>query len=266
MPFLAPERLPYCGAPPTQTELWSRWNLDPILISTLVAALVLYLSLVRRGRLETDRGRFGAFIAGWSVLALTLVSPLCALSVALFSARVGEDLVSTLLAAPLIVYGLTARLRRATRAGDVLAAGLTFVAAMGVWHAPGVYELTFTSTPIYWAMRLTLIGAALWLWSELIAADAHHALAACGDALVVMLAMSLMGALISFAPGLLFASHAYTTYAWGLSPIADQQLGGAMMGVVSDLVFLGAVIWLIWRAFAGWRARLSAPDAAHAAR
>ena len=53
-----------------------------------------------------------------------------------------------------------------------------------------------------------------------------------------MMQMSMLGALISLAPSALFAPHFATTIAWGLTPLQDQQLGGALMWVVGGLVFL----------------------------
>ena len=70
----------YCGPAPVPTDIWTRWNLDPLLMATLAA-----LALVVARRRSSDAR------AGWAAIALMVVvfvSPLCALSSALFSARV----------------------------------------------------------------------------------------------------------------------------------------------------------------------------------
>jgi putative membrane protein len=69
----------YCGPAPVPNDIWMRWNFDPLLMATL-AALAL---MVAHGRSSDAR-------AGWAAIALMIVifvSPLCALSSALFSAR-----------------------------------------------------------------------------------------------------------------------------------------------------------------------------------
>lgn len=33
---------PYCGLPPSPDTLWSRWNLDPVLISALILFTALH--------------------------------------------------------------------------------------------------------------------------------------------------------------------------------------------------------------------------------
>jgi putative membrane protein len=59
--------------------------------------------------------------------------------------------------------------------------------------------------------------------------------------------MGFLGALITLAPRPLYAPHSLTTDAWGLSPLDDQALGGALMWVLGCVVFL-AVSFLASRA------------------
>jgi putative membrane protein len=79
--------VPYCGIPPVPGSL--TWNLDPMLIALLVGVPILY-AFGRRETAAPDRHRRSCFYAGWAILAAALISPLCNLSVALFSARVAR--------------------------------------------------------------------------------------------------------------------------------------------------------------------------------
>jgi putative membrane protein len=63
--------------------------------------------------------------------------------------------------------------------------------------------------------------------------------------------MSLLGALLTFAPHPLFAPHALTTEPWGLTPLADQQLGGAIMWGPGGLLFLAAALWVVASSLTG---------------
>jgi len=269
-PF-TPEPIPYCGAPPAPDGLAARWNLDPVLWATLAAMCLVALWAASRLSVTLTRRRLAA--GGWLIAALALVSPLCALSVSLFSARVGQHMILTLVAAPLIALGEpfealagVAGLRRGWRPGErPLLAATVFAGLLWLWHAPAAYDLTFVSTLIYWTMHVTMIGAAIWLWSELIAADGRHAAAAVAAALVGSVAMSLVGALITFAPRPLYAPHALTTIAWGLSQLGDQQLGGAIMWVPGGFVFLAVALAAIFRAF-GQRLPSHRPAGQHSSR
>ena len=62
--------------------------------------------------------------------------------------------------------------------------------------------------------------------------------------------MGLLGAILTLAPAQLYAAHALAPLGWGLSPLADQQLGGLIMWVPAMLPYL-AVIALTARR--GWR-------------
>lgn len=251
MDWQSPAAIPYCGPPPSPGSLWLSWNFDPVLIGGLVAIAVLY----RFGcaRLDRDGGKLGgreqaAFYTGWLITALALVSPLCPLSVSLFAARVGQHMILTLLAAPLVVvgkpaepfaaaFGVAALRGRWTRQAPLPAAAV-FAALLWFWHAPAPYAATFTSTFIYWSMHVSVFAAALWLWGAL--------LESCNSSLIAKLAsgffssaqMGFLGALITLAPRAVYAPHALTTGAWGLTPLEDQQLGGIIMWIPGCLIFL----------------------------
>ena len=98
--------IPYCGSAPSPGELLSRFNLDPVLITGLAAVCALQIVMLHRRRGSDARRREIFALAGWLVAGASLLSPLCALSVALFSARVGQHMVLVLIAAPLIALGL----------------------------------------------------------------------------------------------------------------------------------------------------------------
>ena len=75
--------VPYCGAAPVPGA--ESWNLDPALLTGLAIGLVGGASLI--GWSKGRRHDLILFAVGWATLALAFVSPLCNISVALFSAR-----------------------------------------------------------------------------------------------------------------------------------------------------------------------------------
>src|SRR3546814_5299619 len=99
--------IPYCGAAPLPGDWLARWNGDPILLLAFAA-----VALVAWQRMEVA----ASFWAGLAILVLLFVSPLCALSSALFSVRVGHHVLLTAVAAPLLVWGLPRLRLRGTAA------------------------------------------------------------------------------------------------------------------------------------------------------
>jgi putative membrane protein len=240
-------QLPYCGSPPIPGELWARFNLDPVLIGSLliIAWAHIAMSGSRSIRLQAA--------AGWSVAAFALLSPLCALSVSLFAARVAQHMILILVAAPLLALALPIS-RPTGRPAALWGAAGAFFVALWFWHMPVPYDSTFASTSLYWSMHVTLFGSAILLWRELL----HHGPRRVIDVLtagaLTSMQMGFLGAVLTFASHPLFMSHLTTTAVWGLTPLRDQQLGGVLMWVPGVLLFLWAAVrslGRIWNAVEG---------------
>jgi putative membrane protein len=260
-----PGRLPYCGSPPVPEVVWTRWNLDPVLLLFLFVILAFYLfgadKLARVGRVTTPWRRC-AFITGWIIGSGALISPLCPLSVSLFSARVGQHMILSLISAPLVILGRPgpafgtlwppyaqwlatnkALLIARGAAGSVVA----FTVAMWFWHAPGPYDATFASTFVYWTMHLSIFGSALMVWNVLLDQTPGRSVAVLAVGGVSTLQMTFLGALITMTPHMLYSPHVLTPYAWGMTQAGDQQLGGLIMWVPGCTVFLAATIFALGR-------------------
>jgi len=213
---------PFCGTPPLPADLLTRWTFDPVLLAGLAMALVAGLML------STDRRRFAL---AWGLIAVLFVSPLCAASMALFSARVAQHVLLTLLAAPVLAAALPA-LRV-----PALGPALVFAVLFWGWHAPVPYQMTLQGDGAYWAMHLSLIAAATALFSSLRAAPQHGIVAA----LVTAAQLTFYAVLITLAPEPWHSWHTLTTIPYGITALADQQLAGAIMWVAGGGLFLALI-------------------------
>jgi len=234
----------YCGPAAIPEDLWARWNADPLLI----AALVVLAVVVGRGGATNSRAGWGAIV----LMTLVFISPLCALASALFSARVLHHVLLIAAVAPLLALAFPLR-----RLGSPPLAALVGVHAviLWLWHTPGPYAWGLGSVPAYWLMQVSLLGSGWLLWRAILTPAAQP-----GPALVALAAtigqMGLLGALIVFAPQPLYLTHFASTAAWGLNPLADQQLAGLLMWVPAILPYLGVGLWLAW---SGLRPGVAAP-------
>jgi putative membrane protein len=208
----------YCGPPPLPDQLWTSWNLDPVLI----LALAFTTWLARREPL-------GVLAVG--VLILAFVSPLCALSSALFSARVVHHVLLVAVAAPLLGWAYRARSAR----GPGLPFGVATI-ILWAWHLPAAYDLALANVAVYWVMQLSLLGSAIWFWRVVFAREGTPVFQ-----LLYIVAnfgqMGMLGALLTFAPTELYAAHAFAPFDWGMTPLADQQLGGLIMWVPAGIPY-----------------------------
>ncbi len=251
-------------APPPPL-LWQRWDLHPSVVIGLALLGGLYGFL---GGWAAPRRRVVAFGGALGVLFLALNGPLHNLSDSyLFSAHMVQHLVLTLLFPPLLLYGTPGWVVRpflrpavVARAARVLtrplvAAGL-FTGPIALWHVPALYEAALRHHDLHVAQHLVFLATAVLMWWPVLSPVPElPRLAYPGQMLYLFLLgipMSVVGALITLADGVLYPFYAAAPppRVWGLTPHADQQIGGLLMWVVGGLVFWLAmtVVWFRWSA------------------
>ncbi|HEV2081022.1 MAG TPA: cytochrome c oxidase assembly protein [Brevundimonas sp.] len=224
---------PYCGPGPVPAELWTRWNGDPLLLAGLAATAAGLVWAARR-----QGGEQGAAWAAVGLLTVSFVSPLCALSSALFTARTAHHLLLILGAAPLIALLLTGG-RDAARP---LVAAVVHATVFWIWHAPAAYAAALSHDGVYWTMQISLLASAVWFWRETFRAGFVHAAA---GLLAVTVQMGLLGAVLTFSEVAVYAPHFATTSVWGLSPVEDQRLAGLIMWAPAAGAYLAAALWVM---------------------
>ena len=219
----------YCGPAPAPADLFSSWNFDPVALAVLVV-LALWVARTRPGA------------AAIVVLAFAFLSPLCALSSALFSARVVHHVLLVAIAAPLLALSRPAK--------APVAVGLPFLsatAALWLWHVPAAYDAALGNKALYGAMQASLFGSAWLFWR---AAFSQPGGAGVIWVFFAYLAMGMLGAILTLAPEAVYATHALAPFMWGLSPLSDQQLGGLVMWMPAGLPF---AVWGGMLARRAWR-------------
>ncbi|PKP83370.1 MAG: hypothetical protein CVT79_00780 [Alphaproteobacteria bacterium HGW-Alphaproteobacteria-18] len=224
----------------------SDWNFDLIPVGLVL--------LVLMGGVWTHNSRAGSWqrdvfvsIAA-SGLVVAFISPLCALTVALFSARSLHHLVLICMIAPALALSFR-RLRFPDKAGGLSFAALSLM--LWAWHVPVIYSAAWDSHAVYWAMQFALIGTAWAFWSVVLRQEAGSARLG----IALMLAglagqMGLIGAILTFSGNVLYTEHILLTDVFGISALGDQQLAGLLMWV-PGMIPLGIFAALILRR--GWR-------------
>ncbi|RRH72771.1 cytochrome c oxidase assembly protein [Falsigemmobacter faecalis] len=208
---------PYCGPAPGPEALMSSWNTDPVL---LLALGVMLVAGVPRA------GNRSVFLLAWGFLVLAFVSPLCALTSALFSARALHHLLILGVIAPCLAMSLPLR-----RTAPTPAFALTALALVA-WHIPAVYSAAWESRVVYWLMQALLLLPAWGFWSAVVATGPRNE----GFATALMIGalagiMGLIGAVLTFSNHLLYPEHLVGPLAWGLDPLSDQRAAGLLMWV-----------------------------------
>jgi putative membrane protein len=241
-------------------------------VAALLLAAVLYrqglVNLRARARPGPRPRQVGAFAGGVATLAVALVSPLDGAAASLFAAHMVQHLVLMMVAAPLLAAGrpvlvvgaaLPATGRRRLRRFAVRRSATALVHPVAVWalgtvvlwawHLPGLYDAAVRNDALHAIEHATLLGSAALLWAVVLGRSPRPlaAPAAVGLLFATMLQSSGLGAVLTLARAPLYSVHEATTAGWGLTPLEDQQLAGALMWVPPGVVYLGVMAALLVR-------------------
>jgi putative membrane protein len=261
------------GQPPAPHDLWSAWNLHPVLLGGLLLTAWAYWRGQTSGpRRPIDTWRARCFTAALVALGLALLSPLDALSGALASAHMVQHLLLLLVAAPLlalsapssaILRGSPLALRRASgrwrrRLGlthgnlgvlrHPVAVWLGSVGVIWLWHAAAPYDATLDNQLLHGLEHASFLVTAVLFWQVVVGVrGAARVSGGLGVLLVFAMAMQsvFLSVLVTFARAPWYSGYAATTAPWGLDPLTDQQLAGVIMWIPAGGIYLAAALVLL---------------------
>lgn len=266
--------LAHAAGPLQPDDLAGAWQLEPGVVILLALSAVLYA----RGVRDEVGSRIACYWAGLATLALALLSPLHPLGEVLFSAHMAQHEILMLVAAPLLVWsrpahpllrGLPFRLRRyagrflvssgVQRVWKSMAAPFSawwiHAAALWLWHVPALFQATLRSEWVHTAQHLSFfISALLFWWALLYGGSRAGPGASVLYVFTTAIHTSVLGALLTFAPVVIYPAYITTAPLWGLTPLEDQQIGGLIMWVPAGVVYTVAGLALF-----AWWLRRSAP-------
>ena len=250
-------------------------------VTSIAAALaaLLYVLGVRRMRRPWPVWRTALFLAGLAALLAALGQPIDMLATQLFSVHMVQHMLLTVAAAPLLLLGAPIRpllrgLPRIVRTGVVrplararpirsllhalrhpLIAGALYVGGLYAWHLPALYDAALADDRIHVAEHAWFFVSALLFWSVVIDPAPFRGTLGYAARLPYLLVAgaaqnTVLGGLLSFSTRLLYSAYARTPDRFGLDPVTDQRIGGAVMWVTGDLVFLAAasIAFFLWLA------------------
>ncbi len=245
------------------------WRMEPIVLAGLAIAAIAWLLLVRRvaaGHPDHPHPawRSATFLGGLAVLALALTSPIEAYEGELFSVHMLQHMLLELVAAPLLLLGAPATLALRAASSSVRARLLAllhrrvvtvlsfpvlawslFAAVNWGWHFSPLYDRALEVPWLHDLQHLTFLGAALLFWWPVVGADpARWRLPHPVRLFYLFLAMpqnSFLGIALMSAPTGLYPHYLTNAREWGPTPIVDQNVGGMLMWVGGDVVFLLAM-------------------------
>jgi putative membrane protein len=184
-------------------------------------------------------------IAGLGILAAAWLGPLPELAQRAFFAHMTMHMMVVAVASPLVALGLAGGRFDPARRYPVLfspiPASVLELVVVWAWHAPALHHAARHGNLGFALEQIMFLSAGLLVWFSVLGGDSNRRAPGVVALLLTSMHMTLLGALLALTPRPLYA-HAEELTA--LSPLGDQQLGGAIMILVGGASYLWGGLWL----------------------
>ena len=243
--------------------------MELIAIFSVVLAGAVYARGLRATRRPMAWWRVLAFFLGLAAIVIALASGLQLLAGDLFSVHMLQHMLLTVVAAPLLLVGAPVRpllrgLPAAVRAGVVrplagsslvrgllhvlrhpLVAVAIYVGGLYLWHWPALYDAAVENEPLHVLEHTHFFLGALLFWSVVIDPLPFRGTLPYAARIPYLLVAgaaqnTLLGGLLSFSTRVFYAHYEVAAALRGVDPLTDQRVGGAIMWVPGDTIFLVA--------------------------
>jgi putative membrane protein len=260
----------------TFVQLW-----HPGILAAVLALMAVYLVTVRGawrrrfpGSSPAAPRQVAAFLGGLATVYLAVGTPLDFLSDNyLFSAHMFEHALICFVVAPLLLLGTPAWLARPLLGPKPLRralvwlvnpwrALLVFNIVFSIFHAPAIFDFTLRYPLAHFGEHAIFLVTALAMWWPVLSPLPELPRLPEPVQLLYLfvdtIAMTVVFAVITFAPVPLYPWYADAPRVWGLSALEDQQLGGIIMHMGSFAAY-GTAFAITFFRWAGMERKAFSP-------
>lgn len=271
----------WAHTPPSNSVPLTDWHWRPDVILVIVLFGFVYtggwLRLRKRSTHVAHKWRLAVYLSGLTTICLALLSPVDCLASRLFLIHMTQHELLTMVAPPLLLlvnpmpaflWGLPQNLRRTIgyhftrravfrRVLQVLTwmpiSFSLYVVTLWAWHYPTAFEASLRVSLIHDFQHLSMFLTAILFWWPIInAAPRIHGQIPYGFRIVYVLVAAFqntaLGFLLAITGRVLYPTYAEVPRLWGLSPLDDQTLGGAIMSE-GGLMLIIPLLVLVARMF-----------------
>ncbi|HET9507437.1 MAG TPA: cytochrome c oxidase assembly protein [Gaiellaceae bacterium] len=248
-----------------EPSLLTSWSFDPLQLAPVLIAAFAYGVRVR------TLGRRGTPVPRWRVLVFSLGITLLVLAFASPVATIGEDELFSVhmlqhvtigdLAPLCLLAGLTGPILRPVLAlrpverlrvlANPAVALPIWAANLYLWHLPFLYEAAVRHSSVHALEHICFFTAGVIMWLPVLetlpAPEWFGTGAKLAYIAVVRVVETVLGNVFVWAGAVFYPVYAAGDELWGISPLRDQGLAGAVMMIEGSLVTITALAWLFLR-------------------
>ncbi|TPG13479.1 cytochrome c oxidase assembly protein [Sphingomonas koreensis] len=245
-------------------SIWAMFQFSPEIVLGLVIAAALYIAGVRRG-VAAKPWRHLAFFGGLLALALALLSPIEPLADHVFAIHQVEHMLLRTIGPMLVLLSMPqAALMRGFPAGmrsgvvgpivsngavrtvfgflsQPVIATVLFVGTTYFWMWPRYHDIAILNEPIHYMWHVSLLMTGLFFFSVIFDPRSSPAGPRLGTRLgmfwLAAMGNILLGAFLSFKTVPIYHAYDVMGRLFGLSAVADEQIGGLTMWIPGCMMF-----------------------------
>jgi cytochrome c oxidase assembly factor CtaG len=241
------------------------WTLDPLQLAPVLLAALAY---AMRARTLRRRGtpmagyRIFLFTLGIALLLLAFASPIAAIGEEeLFSFHMVQHILIGDLAPLCLLAGLSGPMLRPLLAlrpverlrvlANPVVALPIWAANLYVWHVPFLYEAAVRHSSVHALEHACFFTAGLIVWLPVLETLPAPEWFGTGPKLAyiacVRVVETVLGNVLVWSGAVFYGVYASGEELWGISPLQDQGLAGAVMMIEGSIVTIVALAWLFLR-------------------
>ena len=246
-------------------SLLTSWSLDPLQLAPVLIAAFAYGSRVRtlrRRGTPVPRWRILVFALGVTLLVLAFASPVAVIGEdELFSVHMLQHVTIGDLAPLCLLAGLTGPILRPVLAlrpverlrvlANPAVALPIWAANLYLWHLPFLYEAAVRHSSVHALEHVCFFTAGVIMWLPVLetlpAPEWFGTGAKLAYIAVVRVVETVLGNVFLWTGAVVYPVYSAGDELWGISPLRDQGLAGAVMMIEGSLVTIAALAWLFLR-------------------
>lgn len=257
--------------------LFSSWSFSPFVMLGLALVACIYgrgwYRFRSRGATRLTPWNLASFYGGLVAVFVALQSPVDAFGPFSLQVHMVQHLLLMVVAAPLLVYGspslpIIAGSPAWFREGWItpfarwpmfrIALGrlfhpvttwCLFVFTLWFWHWPAMYELALRSTAWHQLEHATFLASSVLFWWPVLQPYPTRYQWSRWILLPYMVLAGIQGTMLAgiltFSNHVLYAHYTTAPNIWGLPPLTDQALAGAIMWVPTSILYLVTLVWIV---------------------
>ncbi|MFV0446827.1 MAG: cytochrome c oxidase assembly protein [Planctomycetaceae bacterium] len=265
-------------------SLASSWEFNPWIIGwLLLCSFVYFQGWIRLNQRNETRSspfstlRLASFHLGLLTICIAIQSPLDAMATFSLRAHMVQHLL-LIIAAPLLllwswpmlplISGLPKDFRRnwftpfanwppirqlIARLFHPVSTWLLFVIGLWGWHAPQAYQLALESTTWHRIEHACFLFSAMLFWFPIVRPYPYRPKWTTWLLVPYLVLAGIQGTALSgiltFADDVLYPHYETMPALFGVSPLIDQAMAGALMWVPMSISFLIALVWIVGQQF-----------------